>query len=538
MKIKIFKGLFIILLVIVIAIIIFLLIISKDQKNNFDLFTVEKGTIQTKIEETGILRKGERINLSFKSAGRIEKLYAKAGDSISQDDLLAEIDSSAAYHQFKQAEANLDLAKAEFEKLLAGASEEEIQVAKTQLQNAENNLKNKQKDLKNVEINAEQDLASAYKDAYSSLDDTYLDLYNAYLVIDSIQRSYFIDNDYDSVDVKDRKNQLNSSLAEMESYLDLLETELVYGDLDNALEVFEQELSSAKSHFSAIKSITEKPNWRGVVSASDKTLIDTNRSYVVTAYSEIIDAKQDINNTKISNQTSIDTAENAILTAEDNLQSAQDNLDLVLSGPTKEEKDLYQAKIASAQAEVDRLRQLLTDTKLRSPLNGEIIEIHKYVGEVIQPSNPVISFLPDEELNIEVDIYEEDIVNIDVGDRVEIDLIAFPDEEFLGTVTFIDPAEKLIDQVVYYEIKISLDKITNRMKPGMSADVAIIAEQKNNVLKIPDDALIFEDNKNFVEVYKDNCGIEKREVEIGLEGTDSYIEIISGLEEGEKAIIQ
>ncbi len=536
MKLKISKRGIILLVILLLVLALTVWISSRNNNNNLELFTVQKGTVQSRVEETGTVKKGERIDLSFKVSGRIEDVSVSAGDKVAKGEVLASIDNSGTYYQLQQAKANLELAQAELKKLLAGASKEEIQVAKTQVSSAENVLESEKQDLKNVQKDAEQDLTAVYEDSYNTLDDAYLVLYNAYVIVDSIQRTYFINNDIDSVEVRNARTELNNSLIEMKSYLDLLETGLVYGDVDTTLAVFKKELSEAKDYLSTIKNISEKPVWRDDISSTDKTSLDTSRSNVITIFSEVVNAEQSISSTKITNQTNIDTAKSAVSKAEDSLDSAKDNLALVLAGPTDEEVELYEAKVESAQAEVNRLTQLLSDTKLRSPVDGEVIEVHKHRGEVVSATTPIFTILPDQKLNVEVDIYEEDVVKIEVGDQVLIDLVAFPDKTFSGVVTFIEPAEKLVDQVVYYETKLGFDDVPDKIKPGMTADVSIITDSREGVLIIPDSAVYKSNGKDIVKVYKAG-EIEEREVTIGLKGTDNNDEVVSGLQLGEQVVV-
>ena len=148
----------------------------------------------------------------------------------------------------------------------------------------------------------------------------------------------------------------------------------------------------------------------------------------------------------------------------------------------------------------------------------------------------VISLLPDETYEVEVDIYEEDIVKVKISDPVKISLVAFPDKIFKGKVIEIDPAEKLIEGVVYYEVTIGFEETPENIKPGMTADIAIQTARKENVLLIPKESLQEKDDKTIVQVFE-NGEIKEKEIETGLLG-DEVVEIISGLNEGEKVIIK
>jgi RND family efflux transporter MFP subunit len=174
---------------------------------------------------------------------------------------------------------------------------------------------------------------------------------------------------------------------------------------------------------------------------------------------------------------------------------------------------------------------------LYSPIDGVISKQDLKVGEVVTAHLPVIEVISDSEFEIVADIYEEDIVKIEIGSIAEISLPAFPQKVFKGKIIFIEPAEKIVEGVVYYEIKIAFEEdLPKGIKPTMTADVVIQTDKRENVLAVPREAIKKVKEKNLVEVLVDDL-IQEREVEIGLRG-DTLVEIVSGLEEGEKVIIR
>ena len=106
-----------------------------------------------------------------------------------------------------------------------------------------------------------------------------------------------------------------------------------------------------------------------------------------------------------------------------------------------------------------------------------------------------------------------------------------------GKVISIDPVEKLIEGVVYYETTISFDDILAGLKPGMTADLTIHAASKENVLTIPKGAIQEKDGKITVEVLNGKS-TQQKEIKIGLKGSNDLIEVVSGLEEGEEIIVK
>lgn len=531
------KQKLIIAIIVLLSVAIGLFFIFSSKKNGeYALYEVTKNTVRQEISETGVVKRGEKISLSFKSMGRIKEVFVKTGDKVKIGEYLAKIDNTQTYLQLQEAIANLDLAKANLSKLLSGASKEEIQISQTKVCNAENTLKSKNRELENIRADAIQDLESAYEDAFNALDDSYLKSYNAQNIVDSIQRSYFIDNDQSGISVRENRDKIKKSVSQIKFYLNKARTSPEEENIDTSLYQTKQELFNIFSALEVIREVCEEPLYRNKVSSIDKTNLDTHRSYINTAYSGLVDDIQSISLIRIANTTNISVAENYVVSAQDALQSAKDNLALIIAEPREEDISLHQAKVKSAQARKGVLESQMRDTVLRSPIVGEVIKIEKFAGEIVQPSVSVISILPQEPLKIEVDIYEEDVVKMKIGNPVEISLVAFPEKTFNGNVIFIDPSEELIDGVVYYKATINFKETQINTKPGMSADVVIIIDSKEDVLCVSEDALIFDGEKPAIKVLN-NGNIERREVEIGLRGSNDMVEIISGLNQGEQVII-
>jgi len=193
--------------------------------------------------------------------------------------------------------------------------------------------------------------------------------------------------------------------------------------------------------------------------------------------------------------------------------------------------------VTKAQSQVEYLENQIKESYLYAPVDGQVIEIKKRVGEMVSSINEIIVFLPADPFQIEVDIYEEDIIKVSIDNPVDISLVAFPDKIFQGRIISIDPTEKLVEGVVYYQVKISLEELPGEVKPGMTADLVIKTAFRENVLIVPEDAIQKKDDKTIVEILKDNI-LEEREVEVGLEGSDNIVEVISGVLEGEKVILK
>jgi len=140
-----------------------------------------------------------------------------------------------------------------------------------------------------------------------------------------------------------------------------------------------------------------------------------------------------------------------------------------------------------------------------------------------------------------VDVPETDVVKVKVGDEAEITLDALgSDIKFKGKVLTVDPASTEIQDVVYYKVKVAIEDSGNEtIKPGMTADVLVDTDRRDNVIFIPSRALLTRSgtDEKYVRVLKDGA-VEERTVKLGLKADDGKTEVISGLNEGEEIVLR
>jgi HlyD family secretion protein len=217
------------------------------------------------------------------------------------------------------------------------------------------------------------------------------------------------------------------------------------------------------------------------------------------------------------------------------LESAQANLELKQAPARSVDLAAYLSRIKEARTNLELAQINYENALIKSPMSGVITKINYEIGEQITVGSPVISLIAKSGLEIKADVPESDIIKIDIGDPVEITLDAYGEEQiFQGSVSFIDPAETVIQDVVYYGIKIQFDNDIQSVKPGMTANSIIETARKENVLQIPIRAIKQRNGDKVVDILENKEVIQK-EVVTGLRG-DNYMEIISGLEVGQEVI--
>lgn len=472
----------------------------KNETDGYITEKISRGEVLQEVSETGSIRATENINLSFKSSGRIESINVNVGNNVKAGDILAKIETSQLAIQLKDARAALVVANSQLDKILNGSTPEDIKITE---------------DARN---SAQQDLNNEYGDATTLLDDAYIKIYNSFTTANSIQGSYFSTSDQEGIKVQDSKKKISDSMEDVKFYLDKAKVvNSDHNDIDTALSKTIIDLNNVANSLKIIRDVCDQGIYYSNVSSADKTSIDTQRGYINTALTNITGSQQTINSYKIA------------------LEKAESQLAFKKAPARPEDVDSYRAQVSQAQSKIDLLEQQTSDNYLRSPINGKITKINNDPGEVISANSTIISLLSINPFQIKADIYEQDIVNVKIDDVVKINLIAFPKDTFLGKVVLIDPAEKIVDNVVYYEVTIDFSNQAEGIKSGMTADIVIETNKKENVLVIPKNAIEKIDGKDMVQVIKKKK-VENREITTGLEG-NYYYEIISGLSEGEEIVL-
>jgi len=504
---------------IVIVLIVFVYqVFLKEKKSEFDLVEVVLGTVSQEIFETGQVEKGEKLNLNFGNVGKIEKIYVSVGDEVQAGRELAALDSTDISFQLQEARAAYEVAQLNLKKLLKGATAEEVRISQAQLNSAQTAFKNSQ-----------DNLQKNFQTGLAVLDNSYPSIYNALVYVKAFVLSYVGTYDSDAAKITTARDIIEETDKDVENNLDALALNPTNESIKASLAIMKDSLEKTYLHLETIRSVVDTSSvYKSRVSAADRASLDTLKTNINTALSNVITTQQ-----------AIYTAEANVETMRASLQEAENNFDLVAGDPEQVDVDLYSTQVKQALARVNLYQNEIEQSKIISPVEGKIAEINFNEGESVHASlqEAVIVLLPAAPFEIKVDIYEEDVVNIAVGNSVDIFLVAFSGKIFAGKVISISPAEKIVEGVVYYETIIGFEEAPGDIKSGMSADIVIKAQIKENVLTLPEDAILANDSRTYVEVLVDGK-VQEKDIGIGLKGSNDLVEIISGLQEGDKVVLK
>lgn len=264
--------------------------------------------------------------------------------------------------------------------------------------------------------------------------------------------------------------------------------------------------------------------------------------------------------------------ENGLKAAEASLAAAENALK-----NSRENVRVSEFNINSAQARLRELRANLQKTSLIAPVSGVVSRLNvkkgeRVVGTLQMAGTEMMRITNLNAMEVQVDVSENDILKVKIGDETDIEVDAYLGQTFKGRVSEIPVSASNIggvgvaaatlsnDQVANFSVKIliapeSYAELTRQkgrfpFLPGMSASVSIYTQTAENALSVPLASVTVRDDDNksdslrvrkderlqeIVFVAKDDNKVEIRKVQIGIQDNE-YIQILSGLNEGENVV--
>ena len=216
-------------------------------------------------------------------------------------------------------------------------------------------------------------------------------------------------------------------------------------------------------------------------------------------------------------------------TAEDLIDSYQDSMDNA------------ESQLESAQTSLDNTQEEYDNYTITAPISGQVITKNYKVGDTIErntsSSTTVATIYDLSELTFEMSIDELDVLNVEVGQTVEVTADALEGQTFTGTVTNVSLESSYSNGVTTYPVTVTMNEMGDLL-PGMNVDGVIILDEAEDVLAVPSGALM-RGNQVYVQDTSVTeaqgpvpAGFRAVQVETGVI-SDSYVEITSGLEEGD-----
>ncbi len=195
--------------------------------------------------------------------------------------------------------------------------------------------------------------------------------------------------------------------------------------------------------------------------------------------------------------------------------------------------ELAQAQFEQSKARLEELKINLSNTIIRSPVDGFVGKRNLDPGAWASTASPVVSVVDIHLVRLVANLVEKDIRRISVGVPATVEVDAYPGETFAGTVARLAPVLDQATRTAQMEIEVPNPGF--RLKPGMYARVRIMVEQRSGVLAVPQNAVVIVEGKRGVFVAAPESKAAFRPVETGLQDA-TQIEIRNGVADGDQVV--
>lgn len=474
--------------------------------------SVIRTTLIESVRATGSVEVPERVDLTFKSLARLKTLLKDVGDTVEQGEVIGVQDTDALDATLAEAEAAVSISKSKYEKLVLGSSPEDRKVADAALETA-----------RIAAENAEKALLETLRDSYTKARDAVYtkgdQLFTNPLI--SPELSFHIPHTV-------LEGEVERSRADIGLQFDtwsLLVSKLTPSGNPTAF------VDQTESYLESVRT------YLGLLS---------NALSLATPHGSVTEAHIDAWRTSISqSRTSIGSTISAVLLSEKSYEAARSGeeevnkqKDRVAARAQPVDVQLADAERRQAEAKLRRARAEREEAELRSPVRGTIASVDVTTGDLVGPGVRVATLFPETSFEVELNVSENDIVKVALGQVAYLTLDAFGTEKsWQGSVIRIDPRETLIGGAVYYKAAILFENDDDRVRSGMTAEAVIQTSTKTDTLSIPASALRQKNGTSYVRILRPDGGVEERVVLIGIRDSEGNVEILQGLSENERVVL-
>ncbi len=491
-------------------------VLARDPAAGPSVAVVKRGEVQQEVNVTGRVTTSDSVTMAFEKSGRVIYIAIQAGARVRPGQLLVQLDSGELYAQRIQALAAVQAAQVKLDQTLSGARQEDVNITRTTLENARNIF----------EVVRNKDSVDAAQTAFNAAA-------NAFVAYSKLQLKY-LNMSYDVAFKKDTALAAlyggGSDLGRADASFFLVLSGGLRQTLNRAETAPESVdiplfLSQMKNGLSLTADAVNYIYYRlGNVVATD-----AERSEIATIYSNVL-----------AQISAITAQQQALVTAQNNVNDAQARLSLKEAPASQFDVDLARADLSKAQGNLALIEAQIGKGMLRSPVSGIVGKVTARRGEVIAAGSPAVSVISDEKFKIESNVSEADIAKIKIGNPATVKLDAYgSDTVFPAHVITINPGEDVVEGVATYQVTLQFDKDDPKILSGLTADVSILTAQRQDVLYIPTRNIITRGGFKYAKLLIDEKSAAAKEVQVtvGLKGSDGRTEIVSGLKEGDRIVI-
>lgn len=475
---------------------------------------VTKGTITSELSSSGVISPKDTYSLTSLVEGEVISADFEEGDQVTEGQILYQIDVSSMESELKSASTSLERAQKKYEKAQEDYNEAVSDYSGNTYKATRTGYIRELNIQAGDQVGQNTDIASIYNDQIMKIRVPFL-----------AQEAAAIGSGNQAVltltDTEEQINGVVTAVSNMDEVLDggrivryvTIEAANPGGltSSHSAVAEINGMVCTAEGSFEAATDLVMKADLPSSVEV--EAMLVHEGDYVTEGTPIFRIASKDA-------EDLLDTYQDAMAQAEESLESAQSKVD-----STKESYDNY---------------------TITAPISGQVITKSVKEGDTISrnsgSSDTTLAVIYDlSQLTFEMSADELDVRSVQVGQKVSVTADALEGQTFTGTVTNVSLESVQSNGVTNYPVTVTLDE-TGDLLPGMNVDGVILLDQTEDALMIPIDSLM---RGNRVYVKDDTvkeaegsvpAGFRAVEVETGLTN-DDYVEIVSGLSEGEEVYV-
>ncbi len=522
---------------------------AENNATNVTVYTAGTDNLVNEVSYTGELKAADKVVISSKVNAKIVKVNVEEGDFVHEGDVLAELDTTDLKTAYDSALAGYNSALASYNSVINSATKQASTSAKNNLTSAQlaynQALETYNREKALYEANSSVKLAEqSYNDALSAYNRE-KELYDSGSSLKLAEQSY-----NDAVSAYNREKELydsdatiisaKNSLATAED--NLKNTQALYDigaasklDLDNASANVEN-LRASLSTVTSQRQSSYNAAYSQMVNAEEnlrKARINESTTYDA-AYSQLVNAEENLRNVRLSAGTAYTNAKNALDNASNALSTARENIGLT-DISNKSNTETAAAALENAKNSLKTATDNLNDSKIRAISSGYVSSKSASVGQMAAAGAELFTTKNTDKLMAEVEVTESVIPYITQGTKAVVDVASAGMEHIDGVVTTVNPTKN--EKTGMYTVQVDINNTDGKLNTGMFADVKLAIQESDNTLTIPNSAITQEGEEYYVyTVTPDGTNAEKHTIAVGIEN-DDYTEVISGINPGDRVVV-
>lgn len=426
------------------------------------------------------------VDVSAKVSGRILKLLVDEGDTVRAGQVIALLDGKEIQAQVMQAQGAYEAAQARLAELLRGAREEEIRQAQANLAQAQAAAEGARRSLQTV------------REMFAKATELRAQLVNAQTAYEAAENAYRqAKAKRELVEAGARPEQIEQARAAVEqakaqalnARQDAERAESLYAT--GAISRQQLDAATARRDSAQAALVSAEAKLAELLAGAREEEREQARAAEAQARAQLEGARrnlqviQELYTDRLPTKQQLELARMQYRTALEGVAAARARLDLLLAGAREETVQAARAQVEQARGALEAAKAMTQYLTVKAPVSGRVILKIAEQGELVTPGLPIVRIANLQTVWLKVYVPEPNM-RVQLGDRAEVVVDAYPGKRFEGRVTEIADKPEFTPKNVQtkeervklvFGVKITLANARGELKPGMPADATIFLSE-------------------------------------------------------------